>query len=285
MRKFDEWLKTMNESISNFGYYVDFQKVYMNVNKISKELNTLNGLTGTSKENIKEAFIKLANEHPEVIKCIPLLIAVRTNRIKIYENENLYFYNFDKMDNTIQEYADFLENIGLLDLFSEHKITNLLDYMLGVEVGLDSNARKNRGGHLMEDIVENYIIELEVPYDKEIYASALQQKFNIDLSSIVNKGKGSKRFDFAFYKNNQIYVVETNYYASSGSKLNETARSYEMIAEESKNIPNFHFIWITDGLGWKNAKKNLEETFDVLPTLFNLNDLKNNELKKLIGLV
>lgn len=283
MRNFDEWLLTMNETISSYGYYTDFNKVYLNVEKINIELYLMNSLLGKKKETIRQDFIDLGNKYPEIIKSIPLLIAVRKNEIKIYENENILYYNFYSMNKNIYQYADFLEKIGLLDLFSNHKISNLKDYMLGIEVGLDSNARKNRGGHLMEDLVENYIKKLNIPYNKEISAELLCEKYGIDLSPITNSGNSSKRFDFSFRYNGILYVIETNFYSSSGSKLNETARSYKMIAQEANSISNFEFIWITDGIGWNSARKNLRETFENLPTLFNLNDLKNNSLEKLIN--
>ena len=71
-----------------------------------------------------------------------------------------------------------------------------------------------------------------------------------------------------------IYAIETNFYASGGSKLNETARSYKLIAEEAKHIPNFKFIWITDGGGWKRSRRNLEETFNVLEDIYNIADME-----------
>ena len=178
-----------------------------------------------------------------------------------------------------------MEKTGLFDLLQYHVISNLIDYVMGVEVGLDSNGRKNRGGHLMEDLVESYIKKAgytkNISYFKEMYSYEIEKKFNIDLSALSNNGEASKRFDFVIIKDNEIYGIETNFYAAGGSKLNETARSYKMLAEESQNIENFHFMWFTDGEGWKSARKNLKETFDVLPLLFNINDLENDILKKI----
>lgn len=157
-----------------------------------------------------------------------------------------------------------------------------MDYVLGVETGLNSNARKNRGGHLMEDLVERYIVQAgfirDTTYFKEMCLSEIEDKFHLDLSAISNQGKTEKRFDFVLVKDNIIYAIECNFYSSGGSKLNETARSYKSIALESQNIENFKFVWFTDGKGWESARNNLEETFEVLDTLYSIHDLENGIL-------
>lgn len=138
----------------------------------------------------------------------------------------------------------------------------------------------------MEDVLQGYIEKAgfvkNQTYFKEIYLSDIEQKWNIDLSKLSNLGKVAKRFDFVVKTKNCIYAIETNFYSGGGSKLNETARSYKMLAEESKNIKNFAFVWVTDGQGWNSAKNNLEETFDVLEYLFNLNDLEQGKLKEIL---
>lgn len=178
-----------------------------------------------------------------------------------------------------------MRKTGLFNLIQNHIINNLVDYVLGVETGLDSNGRKNRGGHLMEDLVEKYIMKAgfikDVNYFKEMKISEIEEKFKIDLSQISNKGKTVKRFDFVVKTENMIYAIETNFYASSGSKLNETARSYKQIAQEAKNINGFTFVWFTDGKGWIDARHNLEETFEILETIYNIDDMKNDILKTL----
>lgn len=114
---------------------------------------------------------------------------------------------------------------------------------------------------------------------KEIYQNEIEELFSVDLSAITNNGNTAKRFDFVIKTETILYLIETNFYSSGGSKLNETARSYKMITEETKQIPNVEFMWFTDGQGWNSAKKNLQETFEVLPYLYNINDLKNDILK------
>ena len=186
---------------------------------------------------------------------------------------------------SIDDYVKFMRKIGLFDLLQNHLIHNIYDYVLGVEVGLDSNGRKNRGGHLMEDLVESYIIKAgykkAVNYFKEIYLSEVEQKWDLDLSALSGNNTSTKRFDFVIKTDKQVYIIESNFYASNGSKLNETARSYKMLAEESKLVDGVTFIWITDGQGWNKAKRNLEETFNVLDTLYNIDDLDNGVLERL----
>ena len=214
-----------------------------------------------------------------------MLLAVRSNEIYIKDKTNEYLFKFNKMIYSIEDYINFMRKTGLFDLLQNHIINNLYDYLLGVEVGLDSNGRKNRGGHLMEDLVESYIEKAgyikNQNYYKEMYTSDIEDKWNIDLSVLKGEIKATKRWDFVIKTNNQIYVVETNFYATQGSKLNETARSYELIANKVKTINGLTFIWITDGIGWNNAKLPLNETFNVLDTLYNINDLDNGVLDSL----
>ncbi len=285
MRDFNNWLAEFKTSISDFGYYIDFKKVYRNIDSVKVELNILNSLIGS--KNIENDFIKLVKDYPQIVKCIPLLLAVRGQEIYVIYEKQSYIFNFKKCDD-IDNCILFMRESGLFDLISNHIINNLVDYATGVEVGLDSNGRKNRGGHLMEDAVEAHLLALglvkDKNYFKEVYLKDIEQKWQIDLSEISNKGKARKRFDFVVKTASNIYAIETNFYGGSdgGSKLNETARSYKMIAQEAKDIAGFKFVWITDGTAWKSAKGNLEETFDVLDTVYNLNELENGILTKVL---
>lgn len=180
-----------------------------------------------------------------------------------------------------------MRNSGLYDLLQNHIINNLVDYVLGIEVGMDTNGRKNRTGDVMEDLVESYLVKAglikDKTYFKEMNASEIKSKFGIDLSALSNDGKTEKRFDFVFFGSfNTLFACECNFYGSGGSKLNETARSYKTLAEESKRIPGFQFVWFTDGKGWISARHNLEETFDILDNVFNLNDLENGVIDNLV---
>ena len=282
-RNFNEWLSKFKTSISDYTYYVDFKKIYKNIDKVKVELNILNSLIGS--QNIEEEFQNILIKYPETLECIPLLLAVRSREIFVKDEINEYLFKFDKMVYSINDYIKFMRESGLFDLLQNHIINNLYDYVLGIEVGLDSNGRKNRGGHLMENLVEDYIKRAgyikDKNYYKEIYTKDIKAKWNIDLMSISGKQQASKRWDYVIKTDEQLYVIETNFYASQGSKLNETARSYELIAQKVKQITGVTFIWITDGTGWNNAKNNLEETFNELETLYNISDLESGVLNDL----
>ena len=282
-RDFEKWLAEFRESIADYGYYIDFPKVYKNVNDIKIELNILNTLVGS--RNIEQEFDQLVTKYPETLKCIPILLAVRANDIFIVDEEEKFDYRFDEMNYSIEQYKIFMRKTGLFDLISNHIIGNLVDYVTGVETGLDSNGRKKRGGTLMEDLVEKYIKKAgyikNENYFKEMNLSEIEKRWGIDLSSISNHGRTEKRFDFVIDNHGIISGIEVNFYATQGSKLNETARSYKTIALESKNIKGFKFVWFTDGKGWNVARNNLEETFDVLDDLYNIKDLENGIITEL----
>lgn len=282
-RNFNDWLSKFKASISDYTYYVDFEKIYKNVDKVKVELNILNSLIGS--KNIEEEFQNILIKYPETLECIPLLLAVRSREIFVKDEINEYLFKFDKMVYSIKDYIKFMRESGLFDLLQNHIINNLYDYVLGIEVGLDSNGRKNRGGHLMENLVESYIIkagyEKDVNYFKEMYLKDIEKKWNLDLSEMSGHNISTKRFDFVIKTDKQVYVIETNFYSSGGSKLNETARSYKMLAQESKKVDGVTFIWFTDGTGWISARKNLEETFNELETMYNIDDLDNGILNQL----
>ena len=287
-RNFQMWLSSFRDSIADYKYYIDFEKVHYNVNNIKVELNILNTLIGS--KNIKNDFKALVEKYPEVLKCIPLLLAVRSNEIYCQDINGGYLYKFNiknisfNINEQYDRYTYFMEHTGLFDLLENHIISNLVDYATGVETGLDSNGRKNRGGHLMEDLVESFIkkagFQKDKTYFKEMKIKDIEDKFDIDLSEISNKGKTVKRFDFVIKTEYNIYGIETNFYASSGSKLNETARSYKQIAQEALGISNFKFVWFTDGKGWIDARNNLEETFEVMEYIYNIKDLENGIIEE-----
>ncbi|MCH5173008.1 MAG: type II restriction endonuclease [Bacteroidales bacterium] len=277
MRDFQTWLAGFRPAIAGYRYYTDLEKVYNNVAAIKVELNILNSLIGS--EHIEQDFIKLYQRYPEILKCIPVLLAKREVEILTKDFDGDHVYNFRKANYPIEHYVVFMRETGLFGLMQDKHVNNLIDYVTGVETGLDSNARKNRGGHVMEDLVESYLVkaglERDKTYFKEMYIHEIQDRWAIDLSSISNEGGTEKRFDFVIKRPNMVYGIETNFYASGGSKLNETARSYKTLALETKGLKDFKFVWITDGQGWNSARNNLKETFDVLDNLYNIVDLDN----------
>ena len=276
------------ESIASYEYYIDFNKVYRNVDSIKIELNILNSLIGS--RHIKDDFKKLIKQYPETLKTIPILLAKRESEIYCQDENGGYLYQFDfgkyspNSFKHFERYSYFMEKTGLFELLEKHLINNLVDYVTGVETGLDSNGRKNRGGHLMEDLVESYIQKAgftkNETYFKEMYIHEITNRWGIDLSAISNSGKMEKRFDFVVKTDSMIYAIETNFYSSGGSKLNETARSYKTLALEADTIDGFTFVWFTDGKGWTSARNNLEETFDIMEHIYNIKDMENDIILK-----
>lgn len=280
-RDFDEWLSKFRASISSYGYYIDFDKVVRNVDEIKVELNILNSLIGS--KSIENDFERIIEKYPETLKCVPLLLAVRGNEIYAQDEDGAFLYNFKKMNYDVEQYKVFMRKTGLFDMIANHIVNNLVDYALGIETGLDSNGRKNRGGHQMENLVEKYIVVAGFikgeTYFKEMYLKDIEKKWNIDLSALSNQGKAAKRFDFVIKTENMIYGIETNFYGGGGSKLNETARSYKMLSQEADTIDGFTFVWFTDGIGWKSARGNLRETSEVMEHIYSIEDMENGVME------
>ena len=284
MRDFDIWLSGFRPSIADYSYYVDFNKVFRNVDAIRIPLNILNSLIGS--KNIEAEFKQIVTQYPETLRCIPILLAKREFDIMAMDDEGQMDFHFDKPNYPIDEYTKFMRKTGLFNLMENHIVNNLVDFVTGIETGLDSNGRKNRGGHLMENLVESFLRKAGLikgtDYFKEMYIHEIEEKWGIDLSSISNNGKAEKRFDFVVKGAQTVYGIETNFYSSSGSKLNETARSYKTITLETDSLNNFKFVWFTDGCGWLNARNNLKETFDVLEHLYNISDLEKGIISEII---
>ena len=261
MRDFDKWLALFRPSIADYKYFVDFDKVFKNVEAVKIPLNILNSLIGS--KNIEAEFENILAKYPETLRCIPVLLAKRELDIMAMDEEGQNDFHFNEFNYEISDYTKFMRKTGLFDLIQNHVVNNLVDYVTGVETGLDSNARKNRGGHLMENLVESYLVKAGLrkgeTYFKEMYIHEIEKRWNIDLSSISNKGKAEKRFDFVVKGKSVVYGIETNFYTSGGSKLNETARSYKTITMETKDLDYFKFVWLTDGWGWGSARITLKK--------------------------
>lgn len=291
MRDFDQWLAEFRPSIASFSYYVDFDKCVQNANVFRNELHLMNALIG--QPDIEKRFREMANSYPTVLLAIPTLLAVRYKELRAQDATGTYVFDFKRVKLAdIDKYCYLMQETGLFDFIQKRLTNNLYDYVLGVEVGLDSNGRKNRGGHLMEDLVEEHLraagfrfAEHPKPtdfnvYAKEMYLRDVERIWGVDLSALSNDGNTSKRFDFVVRTRKCVYGIETNFYSGGGSKLNETARSYKMLAVEAAPLKDFKFVWFTDGGGWKSARKNLKETFDVLETMYNVADLERGICKE-----
>lgn len=290
---FDYLISTLTDSIFTWDYFVDFKKVKENIQKIEKELNLLNFLIG--KENIKEEFINLVEEYPNVRKVLPILIAIRNNKLKdlkiIDDFEELNSKSktslFDpkiKLDSEMKEdLIVFFNESGLKAIFQDKSIKNVVDYCFGVEVGMDTNARKNRSGQAMESIVEKIIETFSEKNNLDYIAQATQTKIKQKWNFNIEIDKTNRIFDFAVYEKdkNKLFLIETNYYGGGGSKLKSTAGEYQYLYLFLKK-QGIDLIWITDGLGWKTTKKSLYETFLLCDYLLNIELVKKGIFKKII---
>lgn len=287
MRNFDEWLQQLRPSIATYDYYINFNKVIENAKKLKAELHLMNCLVGSA--NVRDDFCELVKKYPSIIQCIPSLLAVRQREIfaRGSSSSDGMWYNFASCQNSIENYCVFMEETGLFNIISKHIVNNLYDYVVGVETGLDSNGRKNRGGDLMESLVEMFLSRAKVEYYKEMKANKISKLWGVDLSPLTNNGKTVKKFDFVVRTKSCVYGIETNFYSSNkdgkggGSKLNETARSYKMLTLEAQSVNEFKFVWFTDGSAWNSARQNLRETFEVLPDLYNIKELEDGIAERL----
>jgi type II restriction enzyme len=261
--QFKTFLSQLSETNATLDYFTDFKKIKGNVNKISIKLNQLNYLIG--KENLGEAIQELFDENPKVFEVLDILIAVRKNKKAKTFNSNGDIVLLDTYFHTSESILEYIEKTGLGDVFRNKNITNLVDYVFGIEVGLDTNARKNRGGENMSKAVLLFFEKAEIHYKKEVS--------NTVFPEIISLGADVKRFDFVIKTKKKTYLIETNYYNGGGSKLNETARSYSDVAPKINQYKNYEFVWITDGQGWHSAKNKLEEAFSIIPSLYNLSTL------------
>lgn len=262
--RFTDFMKQLKETHFSLKDYVDFPKVAANVEAVSIKLNQLNYLIG--QEDMAAAVKRLWDENPKVFSVLDVLIAVRPKdrkkAIDVHGNIHLLSDYFDSPEHV----TEFIEETGLGNVFRNKQIKNLVDYVFGVEVGLDSNARKNRGGHIMEDLVAKIFTLNGIPFRREVYYT--------EFPEIVKAlGADNKRFDFVIRTKETIYLIEANFYSSGGSKLNEVARSYSELAPKINAVPGFEFVWITDGIGWESARNKLEEAFVHIPKVYNLTNI------------
>ncbi len=258
--QFRIFLSQLSETNATLDYFTDFNKIRNNVNKISIKLNQLNYLIG--KENLEEAIGELYAENPKVFEVLGILITIRKNKnTKTFNNrgEIVVMNSYFSSPKLVYEY---ITETGLADVFRNKDITNLVDYVFGIEVGLDTNARKNRGGDNMSKAVSLIFDKAGIFYKKEVR--------NTIFPEIVSLGADVKQFDFVIKTQKKTYLIETNFYNTGGSKLNEVARAYSDVAPKINQYENYEFVWITDGQGWLSAKNKLEEAYNIIPSVYNL---------------
>jgi type II restriction enzyme len=262
-KNFDLFLSQLSETNATLDYFTDFEKVIHNTNKIAIKLNQLNYLIG--KEDLHKAIKELYEENSKVFEVLDILLAVRKKDKKKTLNANGEFVLLESYFSSLQGVIDYIEQTGLANVFRNKNVTNLVDYVFGVEVGLDTNARKNRGGENMAKAVALKFNGANIPFRSEVNSTEFEE--------IKSLGQDLKRFDFVIKTRNKTYLIGTNFYNSGGSKLNEVARAYTDIAPKINQYEKFEFVWITDGQGWLTAKNKLAEAYSLIPSIYNLANL------------
>lgn len=263
MKDFSLFMSQLSETNATLESFTDFEKVSKNVAKISIKLNQLNYLLG--KTDLKSAVSELFEENPSSFEVLDILVAVRASDNKKVLNDDYKPVSVQSYFVDVEHICTFIDRTGLAEVFASKKITNLVDYVFGVEVGLDTNARKNRGGNIMAAAVAKKFADAGIEFQTEVNST--------EFPEITALGADLKRFDFVIKTNGKTYLIEANYYNSSGSKLNETARSYSDIAPKINQYPQYEFVWITDGQGWYSAKNKLEEAYSIIPRVYNLTSI------------
>lgn len=261
--QFEKFISQLKETNTSLNFYCDFEKIHNYVEAISIKLNQLNYLVG--QEDMNTAIRRLWNENKNVFSILEILIAVRTSDKKkaIMADGNIRLINtlFDSVEGVIE----YIQDTGLAEVLRNKQIKNLVDYVFGVETGLDTNARKNRSGHLMEGQVASILNNAGINYRQEVYST--------EYPALSVLGEDNKRFDFVVETNRCQYLIEVNFYSGGGSKLNEVARAYSELSLKINAVDGFEFVWITDGKGWNSAKNKLEEAFYTIHNIYNLTSI------------
>ncbi len=258
--QFNEFMSQLIETNAPLSFFSDFSKIAANVDIVSMKLNQLNYLVG--KNDMEAAIRQLWEENPKVFSVLDILIAVRNKDKKKAIDRNGNIRLIEDFFNTPEDVIEFIEDTGLKLVLQNKQITNLVDYVFGVETGLDTNARKNRSGEIMGNKIAKLFEENNIQFRREVNST--------EFEAMSCLGEDRKRFDFVITTAEKTYLIEVNFYGGSGSKPNEVARSYSELAPKINSVPGFEFVWITDGIGWKSARNKLEEAFYIIPSVYNL---------------
>lgn len=278
---FDYLIANLKETIKSWDYFVNWHKVCKNYHEAEVSLNLLNTLIG--KPDIEKSAEQLLSEYPNIIKFIPALLAEREKKISLLTDKKKFDVTRFDFTNPMsaKDGANFMKESGFLDLVSDRTIKSIPDYFLGVEVGLDSNGRKNRSGTSMESLIELFIKDICERNGYEYIAQATADKIFAKWGKRITVTKSSKRIDFAINTPHKLYLIETNFYGGGGSKLKSTAGEYADIYHQWTN-DGHQFIWITDGYGWKTTQRPLRDTFNTTDYILNIAMVQNGMLEKLL---
>lgn len=262
--QFNLFMSQLRETNATLDFYCDFPKIARNVADIEISLNTLNYLIG--KDNLREAVEALWNRDKRVFDVMDILIATRKKDDKKFIDNDGSMHSIHSLFRSVDGVMKFIEGTGLDKVFKNKEVKDLVDYVFGVETGLDTNARKNRSGEITETLVARIFDNAGIKYREQVSSKEFPA-----ISAVL--GADQKVFDFVISAKGKTYLMEVNFYSGGGSKLNEVARSYTDVAPKVNGVPGFEFVWITDGIGWNSARNKLEEAFAAIPSIYNLTTL------------
>lgn len=263
--QFNTFMSQLQETNATLGFYSDFTKISKNVADIAISLNMLNYLIG--QQDLRAAVQALWNRDPRVFDVMDILIATRKKDKKMfYDGKD--FRTIHSLFSSVDGVMEFLEGTGFDKVLQKPEIKDLVDYVFGVETGLDSNGRKNRSGEFTETLVGSVFTKAGISYREQVSSHEFPA-----ISSVL--GADQKVFDFMVQAKGITYLIEVNFYSGGGSKLNEVARSYTDVAPKVNGVPGFEFVWITDGKGWESARNKLQEAFAAIPSIYNLTTIND----------
>lgn len=265
-KDFSTFMSQLQETNQTLDFFCDFEKINRNVSDIKLSLCMLNSLIGAS--NMRAAVETLWQRDKSAFNVMDILIAVRSEGRKKVLNRLGECVILDSLFNTVDGVMEFLNDTGLGSIFQSRKIKDLSDYVFGIETGLDTNARKNRSGHVMEKMVGSIFDKNGIEYRTEVYSSEWPA-----ITKVL--GDDEKRFDFVVKTTSKTYLIEVNFYSGGGSKLNEVARSYSDLSPKINSVAGFEFVWITDGIGWHSARNKIQEAYNIIPSVYNLTSIKD----------
>jgi type II restriction enzyme len=264
-KDFELFMSQLQETNQTLDFFCDFDKISANVAEVEMSLNTLNYLIG--KDDLASGVDEIWQRDHRVFEVLGILIAVRDEGKKLVVDKDGNVVLLKSYFESGEKVVEFLLGTGLAEIFQSRRIKNLVDYVFGIETGLDTNARKNRSGHIMENMVARLLLDSGIEFRQEVYSSEFPE-----LSVL---GADEKRFDFFIETATMKYLIEVNFYSGGGSKLNEVARSYTDLAPKVNSVDGFEFVWITDGIGWKSARNKLEEAYNTIPSVYNLTSISS----------
>ena len=265
-KDFNLFMSQLQETNQTLDFFCDFDKISQNVEDIKLSLCMLNSLIGST--DMRKSVETIWKRDKSAFNVMDILIAVRSEGKKKVLDSLGRCVVLDSLFESVDGIMEFLDNTGLTEILQSKKINDLVDYVFGIETGLDTNARKNRSGHVMEGMVARILDKNGISYRQEVYSSEWPA-----ITKVL--GDDEKRFDFVIKTKHKTYLIEVNFYSSGGSKLNEVARSYSDIAPKINSVPGFEFVWITDGIGWNSAKNKLQEAYSIIPSVYNLTNIRS----------